>query len=145
MKFTTVFTLLATLASAIATATPVASYESFQDLSDAIFDFPLGLAYYSKDTNQWLLFNEDDDVDDAGVEKYALVDTDAAIAAAEKLGFSCGEVSQSYSFSEPQTTIAEVLVKRVSCTISPCSNARTCWQHGCRQCMGGSGRCFGSL
>lgn len=145
MKFTTVFTLLATLAFANANATPVASYKSFQDLSDAIFDFPLGLAYYSKDTDQWLLFNENDDVDEEAAEKFALVDTDAAISAAENQGFSCGEISQSYTFSEPQTTVAEVLVKRVSCTISPCSNSGTCWKHGCRQCMGGSNRCFGSL
>jgi hypothetical protein len=145
MKFTTVISLLATLASAIATATPVATYNSFQELSDAIFDFPRGLAYFSKDTNQWLLFNEDHDVDEAAFEKYALVDTDAAISAAESQGFSCGEISQSYTFSEPQSTVAEVLVKRVSCKISPCSNSQTCWRNGCKQCMGGNGRCFGNI
>lgn len=129
-------------------AAPIATYDSFGDLSAEIFDHPEAVVYYRDDTKQWLLFDGGDNADKKAINTYSLLSSDKAISTAENLGFTCGEFAESQTLAAT-STLTEVLVKRASCKTRPCPDARTCWRRGCRMCMGGGiqsdGRCFGAL
>lgn len=143
MKASFIFAVIATFGMTRAVA-PVATFDSFQELTDAIFDYPEALTYYSEDSKQWFLYIVE--VTEKDISDNNLVDTDVAIAAAKLAGFSCGTISEKTTFSpDTQTTLAEVLVKRANCDTLSCLNAQICWRNGCKQCMGGRNKCFGKL